>query len=152
MCGFQTAELSLVSKIFDLLASFIEQPSARSVSRKISAFAINNDPAFQVAKFADCVRTTGDAHVANLANQGSGLIIKQRDLRIRRFPAIIKPKPSANAQRPRRQSVLSQSPAAEINDMDPVIAHLTVARRPKPMPFVVQLSAHERPFRSRAAP
>ena len=85
-------------------------------------------------------------HVANLADQRCRLIIKQRDLRIRRFSAILEGKPAPDAERPRRRMLLPHQPPAKVNDVDAIVAHFPIAGVPKPMPFVIQLLAHQRPF------
>ena len=54
--------------------------------------------------------------------------------------------------RPRGRLVLPQAPAANVDDVDAVVAHLAVAGLPEPVPLVVQLLAHQRPLGGRAAP
>src|SRR5207302_626924 len=72
------------------------------------------------------------------------LVIEQRDVRVGSLAAVVERKPSPNAYGARRRLILSQSPSAKVNDMNSIIADLAVAGRPEPVPFVVQLFAHER--------
>jgi len=80
------------------------------------------------------------------------MIIKQRNVSIGSLTAIVEPQPSPDAYSARRRLILSQSPAANVDVVDPIIAHLAIARGPEPVPFVVQLSAHEWSFGRRTAP
>src|SRR5439155_3553174 len=66
--------------------------------------------------------------------------------------AVVERKPSPNAHGARRRLILSQSPSAKVNDMYSIIADLAVAGSPEPVPFVVQLFAHERRLRRGTAP
>ena len=90
-----------------------------------------------VSELAYRVRALRDAHVAHLANERGGLVIEQCDVRVGCFAAVIEGEPSPNADSARRRLRLSQSPSGNVNDMNPVIAHLAVAGGPEPVPFVV---------------
>src|SRR5262249_9807300 len=76
----------------------------------------------------------------------------QGDLGIGGLAAIIETESPANADRARSRLVLSQRQAANVDNMHPVIAHLAIAGIPEPVPFVMQLVAHQRAVGSRTAP
>ena len=83
---------------------------------------------------------------------GAGWKSKKRDVGVGRLAAVVETESAADAHGARGRPVLSQGPAAHIDDVDAVVPHLAVARVPEPVPLVVQLLAHERLLGGRAAP
>ena len=92
------------------------------------------------------------AYVADLANERGRLEIQERDVGVGRLAAVVETQSAADAHGARGRPVLSQGPAAHIDDVDAVVPHLAVAGVPEPVPLVVQLLAHERLLGGRAAP
>ncbi len=88
----------------------------------------------------------------HLANERGRLKIQDRDVGVGRLAAIMVAEPAADAHGARGRPILSQCPAAHVDDVDPVIPDLAVARVPEPVPLVVQLLAHQWPIVRRAAP
>src|SRR5256885_4503320 len=133
MRGFQSLRTAVVRKVFDLLALLIEECAAAGIAGEVAAFAVNHQAVVLVSELAHRVRAFGDTHVAHLADERGWLVIEQRDVRVGCLAAVVDRKPSPNADSARRRLMLSQSPSGNVNDMNPVIAHLPVAGGPEPV-------------------
>src|SRR5262245_34272529 len=122
MRSLQSLRLTVVRQVFDLLALLIEERAAGSIAGEITALAVNHDATILVSELAHRVCALGGAHVTDLTNEGSWLVIQQRDVRVGSLAAVVECKPAPNAQGARRRLILSQSPAAKVYDMNPIIA------------------------------
>src|ERR1043166_1502222 len=149
---FQCPCAAVVLDVLNLLSLLIKKRSAVGVAGEIAAFTIDDDPVILVAELSDGILGLVLAHIADFADEGSGLIIEKSNLSIGRLPAVIEGKAAPDAYSARRRLVLAQSPAADIDHMNPIISHFTIASVPKPMPFIMQLFAHQRSFGRRTAP
>src|SRR5438309_1197303 len=139
-------------EILDLLPLTIEDRPAGAVAREVAPFAVDHDALVLAPELTHRGRALAGAHVADLAYERGRLEIQQRDVGVGRLAAVAETQSAAGAHGPRGCPVLSQGPAADIDDVDAVVPHLTVARIPEPVPLVVQLLAHQRLLGGRAAP
>src|SRR5688572_15369009 len=138
MRGLQSLRSSVLLKVFNLFVLVIEECSFGSSTGEVTAFAVNHDAAVLISELAHRVRAFGDAHVADFTDERGGLVIEQSDVGVGCLAAIVESKPSPNAQGARRRLILSQSPSAQVYDMNSIIADLAVTSRPEPVPFVAE--------------
>src|SRR5207245_3808379 len=117
MPGFQSLRAAVVREVFDLLVLLIEDCAAGSISREVTAFAINHETTTSASELAHRIRALGDPHVADLTDERGGLVIEQRDVRVGSLAAVVEGKPSSNAHGARRRLILSQSPSAKVYNM-----------------------------------
>src|SRR5262249_42013228 len=140
------------AKILDLLPLPIKDRAARPVAREVAPLAVDQDPLVLSAKLSHRRRALVGAHVADLADERSRQVIKERDAGVCRLAAVVESEPAADAHGARRRRILSQCPPAYVDDVNAIVPHLTVARVPEPVPLIMQLLAHERSLLGWATP
>src|SRR5208283_127490 len=117
MGRFQFLGPAVIQDVLDLVALLIKDRSAGSVAGEVTALAVDHQPAGSVPELAHGVRRFGDPHVADLTDDRGGLIIQQRNLRVRRFAAVLESKTAPDAHASPRRLVLSRGPSAKVYDM-----------------------------------
>ena len=152
MVGIGELRQALFENVLDLLALLVEDCCAAGVARQVAAFALDQNAAGPVAVGANGTRLLRNVDVADLADYRGGAVIQERDQCVGGLAVVVEGEAAADADRPRGRLVLSQRPAADVDDVDAVVAHLAIAGGPEPVPVVVQLLAHQRPLGRRAAP
>src|SRR5438477_339640 len=85
-------------------------------------------------------------------DEGCGFIIVEHDESIGCGAIIHVAEAAPNAQNARRKLVYSQDPTGDVHLVNALVAQIAVARRPHPMPVIVEAFAHERFFGSRTTP
>ena len=89
---------------------------------------------------------------AHLKQDRRRLVIVKDDLRARRLAVVVVAQAPAEADNARRQRRRPDRPAADVDEVNPVVAKVAIARRPEPMPVVMQPLAPQLGWRRRAAP
>ena len=117
--------------VLDLPALPVEDRPAGGVARKVAAFALDHDAAALPRYVPIELGSLRDADVADLADQGGGLVVQDRNQRVGRLAIVVEAEPAADADRPRGRLALSQRPAADVDDVDAVVADFAVAGRPR---------------------
>src|SRR5207237_9265456 len=110
----------------------IEERAAGSIAGEVTAFAVNHQAMVLVSELAHRVRALGEAHVADLADERGGLVIRKRDERVGCLAAVVEGKPSPNAHGAARPLILSQNPSTKVDEMNSIVADLAAAGGPEP--------------------
>ena len=136
------------AELLDPLAAPVVGPAAR----QIAALAIDDDAVADAAIMIHLRIAFDPGQIAQLEEDRHRLIVEVHDLRVRRLAVVDVTEAPAQTDDPGRQLVLADDPAADVDVVDAVVAEVPVAGRPEPVPIVMQVLAHQRGHRRRAAP
>ncbi len=88
----------------------------------------------------------------NLEEDRGRLVVVEENLRVGRLAIVDVAEAAADRDHASRQLVGAEDPAADVDEMNPVVAEIAVAGRPDPMPVVVQTLARQRRHGGRPTP
>src|SRR4029077_12241399 len=114
-------------EVLNLLPLTVEDRPAGAVASEVAPFAVDHDALVLTPEIPHRSRALAGAHVADLANERGRLEIQERDVGVGRLAAVVKAESAADAHGTRWRPVLSQGPAAHVDDVDAVVPHLAVA-------------------------
>ena len=136
-------DATFAGEFLDHLAAQIVRRAADE-PRQRAAFAMRHHAHAQPARLIHVAHPGLRRQAARFENHRRCVVVVDRDLRIRRLRRIVMHIASPHPEHPLRWSVRSHHPPRHIEDVHAVVAQFAVARRPRPVPIVVQRGALQR--------